>query len=532
MDHLGEVLLGLMVAVAALSAVARTIGVPYPIFLVVGGLVLGFVPGAPDVELDPELVLVLFLPPLLYSAAFFSNLRDLRSNLRPISISAIGLVVLTACAVAVVAHALIDDLPWAAAFALGAIVAPTDPLAATEIVRRLGAPRQITSVVEGESLINDGTALTFYRFAVAAAVGGSFSLMDATLEFLVDSAGGIAVGVAVGWVVAEIRRRLDDPQVEITISLATGYAAYLPAEQAGLSGVLAAVAAGIVLGWRAPDIASARMRIQGFAVWDLLIFLLNALLFVLIGLQFQVVLDGLEGRSAADLALWAAAVCGAVVGARLLFVFTTPYVIRALDRRESQRARRSSWQSRVVIAWAGMRGAVSMAAALALPLEVSGGAPFPGRDLIIFLAYAVILFTIVVQGLTLPALIRVMGLEDTDSGSEQEEELVARLAIAEAALERLERLTGEDWTREDTIERVRSMYEYRRRRFNAQRDGDGMVEIEERSVAYQELMRELIDAQHRALVQLRKDGAINDEIMRRVQRELDLEEQRLEITPN
>jgi Na+/H+ antiporter len=531
MDHLGEVLLGLMVAVAALSAVARTMGVPYPIFLVVGGLALGFVPGAPDVELDPELVLVLFLPPLLYSAAFFSNLRDLKANLRPISLTAVGLVVLTACAVAVVAHALIDGLPWAAAFALGAIVAPTDPLAATEIVKRLGAPRRITSVIEGESLINDGTALTFYRFAVAAAVGGTFSLADATLEFLLDSAGGIAVGLAVGWAVAEIRRRLDDPQVEITISLATGYAAYLPAEQAGLSGVLAAVSAGIVLGWRAPDIASARMRMQGFAVWDVLVFLLNALLFILIGLQFQVVLDGLEGRSAVDLALWAVAVCAAVVGARLLWVFTTPYLIRALDRRESQRARRSTWRERVVIAWSGMRGAVSMAAALALPLEVTGGAPFPGRDLIIFLAYAVIVFTIVVQGLTLPALIRLMGLGDTDAGSEQEEELLARLAIVEAALERLEELTGEDWTREDTIERVRGMYEYRRRRFAAQRDGDGTVEIEERSLAYQELMRELIDAQRRALVQLRKEGAINDEIMRRVQRELDLEESRLEITP-
>jgi CPA1 family monovalent cation:H+ antiporter len=527
MDHFGEVLLGLMVAVAALSAVARTVGVPYPIFLVVGGLVLGFVPGAPEVELDPDLVLVLFLPPLLYSAAFFSNLRDLRANLRPISLAAIGLVVLTTCVVAVVAHALIDGLPWAAAFALGAVVAPTDPLAATEIVSRLGAPRRLTTVIEGESLINDGTALTIYRFAVAAALGGTFSLLDATLEFLVDSAGGIAVGLAVGWVISEIRRRLDDPQVEITISLATGYAAYLPAEQAGLSGVLAAVFAGLVLGWRAPDIASARMRMQGFAVWDVLVFLLNAVLFILIGLQFQVVLDGLQNRSAEDLALWAAAVCAAVVGARLLFVFTTPYVIRALDRRESQRARRMGWRPRVVVAWSGMRGAVSMAAALALPLETSAGAPFPGRDLIIFLAYAVIVFTIVVQGLTLPALIRWLGLEEDDS--ERQEELIARLAAAEAALERLEELTGEDWTVEDTIDRVRGMYEYRLRRFSAQQDGDGSEAIEDRSLAYQRLVRELIEAQRRALVQLRKEGAINDEVMRRIQRELDLEESRLEI---
>jgi Na+/H+ antiporter len=529
MDHLGEVLLGLMVAVAALSAVAGAVGVPYPILLVIGGLALGFVPGVPHLELDPELVLVLFLPPLLYSAAFFSNLRDLKANLRPISMLAIGLVVLTACVVAVVAHALIDGLPWAAAFALGAIVAPTDPMAATEIASRLGAPRRIIATIEGESLINDGTALAFYGVAVAAAVGGAFDLLDASFEFVLDSGGGIGIGLLVGLAIAEVRRRLDDPPVEITISLATGYAAYLPAEQLGMSGVLAAVASGIVLGWRAPEIASARMRIQGFAVWELLTFLMNAILFILIGLQFQVVLEGLDNQSAADLALWAAAVCGAVVGARMLFILTTPFLIRALDRRESQRARRTSWRERLIGGWAGLRGAVAMAAALALPLETSAGAPFPGRDIIIFLAYVVIVFTIVVQGLTLPALIRWVGLERDDS--EEQEEQLARLAAAEAALERLEELAGEDWTREDTLERVRGMYEYRRRRFAAQQDGaDGdSPAIEERSLAYQQLVHELLAAQRRTLVDLRKRGEINDEVMRRIQRELDLEESRLEI---
>jgi Na+/H+ antiporter len=530
MDHLGEVLLGLMVAVAALSAVAGAIGVPYPILLVIGGLALGFVPGLPDMEMEPELVLVLFLPPLLYSAAFFSNLRDLKANLRPISLAAIGLVVVTGCVVAVVAHELIDGLPWAAAFALGAIVAPTDPLAATEIASRLGAPRRLTTLIEGESLVNDGTALTFYSVAVAAAVGGSFDLLDASFEFVVDVTGGSAVGLAVGLLVAGVRARLDNPPVEITISLATGYAAYLPAEQLGLSGVLAAVAAGIVLGWRAPDIASARMRMQGFAVWELLIFLLNAILFILIGLQFQVVLDGLEGFSTADLALWATAVIAAVIGARMLWLFTMPYVIRAIDRRESQRARRVGWRERVVFGWSGLRGSVSMAAALALPLTTTAGDPFPGRDLIIFLAYAVIVFTLVVQGLTLPALIRRLGLEDDDS--EQREELVARVASVEAALERLEDLREEEWVREETLERVAGLYTYRRRRFTAQQDGpDGDSEaIEERSIAYQRLVVEVIDAQRRALVDLRKEGAINDEVMRRIQRELDLEESRLEIT--
>jgi Na+/H+ antiporter len=251
------VLVSLLVAVSVLSAASRAIGVPYPIVLVLGGLVMGFVPGVPEVELDPELVLVIFLPPLLYSAAFFASLRDLRYDLRSISMLAIGLVIATACAVAVVAHALIDGLPWAAAFALGAIVAPTDPLAATEIGRRLGLPRRIATILEGVSLFNDGTALVIYRVAVGA-VGGTFSLADAGVKFVAGAAGGIAIGLAVGWVIAEIRKRLDDPPVEVTISLLTGYAAYVPAERVGASGVLAAVTIGIYIGWRAPEISSSR----------------------------------------------------------------------------------------------------------------------------------------------------------------------------------------------------------------------------------------------------------------------------------
>jgi Na+/H+ antiporter len=528
MDLLGESLLGLLVAVVALSALARTVGIPYPIVMVLGGLVLGFVPGLPDIELDPDLVLVLVLPPLLYSAAFFSSLRDLKANLRPISLLAVGLVVLTICAVAAVAHALVDGLPWAAAFALGAIVAPTDPLAATQIARRLGAPRRLVTVIEGESLINDGTALTAYSFAVAAVVGGTFSLSEATLEFFVDVGGGIGIGLVAGWLIAEARRRLDDPPVEVTISLASGYAAYLPAQELGLSGVMAAVTTGIYLGWLAPDISSPTMRMQGFAVWDTLIFLLNAILFILIGLQLPGVVDGLDGFATLDLVGWALAVCATVVGTRLLWGFTTPFVIRALDRRESQRARRSSWRERVVTGWAGMRGAVSLAAALALPRLTHAGDPLPGRDLIIFLAFSVILFTLVVQGLTLPALMRTLGIHG-DHDQEEREEVMARLAAAEAALERLEELAEEDWTRDDTVERVRRMYGYRQRRFTARRDRDGSEGIEEQSLAYQRLMRELFGAQQQALVRLRKEGAINDEVMRRVQRDIDLEDTRLEI---
>jgi monovalent cation/hydrogen antiporter len=339
MENLEVFLVALFVSVSLLNALASWLNVPYPIVLVVGGLALALVPGVPTVELEPDLVLTIFLPPLLYSAAFFSDLRALRQDVRAISVTAIGLVILTAVAVAVAAHQVIG-MSWPMAFALGAIVSPTDPVAATALMRRVGAPRRIVNVIEGESLINDAAALVLYRTAVAAAVGGSFSLFDASLEFVGAAVGGIAIGLAVGFVITEIRRRLDDVPTEITISLLTGYAAFLPAEELGLSGVLAAVTAGIYLGWNAPHIASPQMRLQGAAVWEILVFLLNATLFILIGLQLPEAVDGLEQLSAAELAGYAALVTIVILATRFAWVFTVPYLIRLLDRRPAQRARR------------------------------------------------------------------------------------------------------------------------------------------------------------------------------------------------
>jgi monovalent cation/hydrogen antiporter len=527
-DQTGGLILGLAVAIAALSTIARLINVPYPIVLVLGGLGIGLIPGLPDVTLDPDLVLVIFLPPLLYAAAFFVSLRDLRREMRPITMSAVGLVIATAVGVALVAHALIDGMTWGAAFALGAIVAPTDPIAAGEITRRLGVPRRLVTVIEGESLVNDGTALVIYRSAVAAVVGGSFSIWSGGLDFVLAVAGGGAVGLIVGWVVAEVRRRIDDPPVEITISLATGYAAYFPAEAIDVSGVLAAVTAGIYLGWKAPEIASVSQRLQGRPVWELLQFLINAVLFVLIGLQLPIVVGELDGISSATLVGYAAAICATVVGVRLLWANTAVYLVRALDRRPQQRERRVGWRPRMVVAWAGMRGAVSLAAALALPLQTDAGEPFPHRDLIIFLTFSVILFTLVFQGLTLPWLIRRLGVGD-DGQELAEEEVRARLHASAVALERIEELSREEWTRDETIERVRRLYEYRQRRFTAQRDGDDSDGIEDRSVAYQRLVRELYNAQREAVVELRNSGEISQEVMTRIERELDLEDSRLEI---
>jgi monovalent cation/hydrogen antiporter len=521
MGEVEAVLISLLVAVAVLGAAARAVNVPYPIVLVAGGLVLGFVPGVPDAELEPELVLVIFLPPLLYSAAFFANLHDLRQNLRPISLQAIVLVLLTMCAVAVVVKALVPEMPWAAAFTLGAIVAPTDPLAATAIMRRMAVPRRMVSVVEGESLINDGTALVAYRTAVAA-VGGTFSLWEAGLEFVLGAAGGVAIGLVVGLVIAEIRRRIDDIPVEITISLLSGYAGYLPAEAIHASGVLAAVTVGIVLGWRAPEISTASMRLQGFAVWEILTFLLNALLFVLIGLQLPMILDGLSGESPGELLWWCVAISLVVIATRLLWAHTVVFVVRALDRRPQLVPRRTTWQMRTIVGWSGMRGSVSLAAALALEPG------FPQRDLIQLLTFAVIFATLVLQGLSLPAVIRKLGIRD--DGADAQEELVGRRAAADVALARLDELAEEEWTYDETVERMRGLYRYRSRRFAARAgetdDGDG---IEHRSLKYQKLVRAVIDAQRAELVRLRNAGEISNEVMHRLERELDLEEERLEI---
>ena len=516
----GVVALGLIVAVAAMLAAAPSLRIPYPILLVLGGLAIGLVPAMPEFELEPELVFFGVLPPLLYSAAFFTSLRDLRANVRPIGLLAVGLVGVTTVCVAVVAHEFVDGLSWASAFVLGAIVSPTDPLAATSIARRLGVPRKLVMLVEGESLVNDGSGLVLYRVAVAAVVTGSFSALHTGGLFVISAGGGIAVGLGVGWVVRQVRLRLDNPPAEITISLLTGYVAFISAELLGVSAVLAAVTAGIYLGWHTPELTTAQVRLQGIAVWEIVQYLLNAFLFVLVGLQLPIVLEALDDVPAATLLGYAALVSLTVIVVRFAWVFAVLHAPKWIARRMS------SWRGAVFLSWSGMRGALSLAAALALPLETDAGAPFPGRELIIFLTFAVILVTLVGQGLTLPALIRVLGLEE--DGSEDREEATARIHVAEAALARLEELLNEDWVREDTADRVRGSYRFRTDRFRARLEFGSDGAIESRSLDYQRLRRELLDAERQALAALRRSGAISNDVWLRVERDLDLEDERLD----
>jgi monovalent cation/hydrogen antiporter len=518
-------LLALLTAVGAFLFLAQRTRIPYPILLVLGGLAVSLAPGLPDFELPPEIVLIGFLPPLLYIAAFFTPLRELRANVRPISLLAIGLVAATTLVVGVVAHSVIDGLPWSAAFVLGAVVSPTDPIAATSIARRLGVPRRLVTVIEGESLVNDATALVLYRVGVAAVLTGSFSLWEAGGRLFVNAAAGVAIGLAVGYVVRQVRRRMHDAPSEIAISLLTGYLAYLPAEALGVSAVLAAVTVGIYMGWYTPELTDADTRLQGFAFWTILTFILNAALFTLIGLQLPVVLDGLDTWSTGELAGAAAAVCAAVVLTRVFFVFPFMYLPKRVSQRTTVPDSPPQWETAALLSWAGMRGAVSLAAALAIPLETDAGAPFPDRALIIFLAFCVVVFTLVVQGLSLPFVIRVLGVEEDDL--EAREEAKARLRAAEAALARLEELAGEDWTREDTLERTRGLYRFRSDRFAQRLDGtEGGVE--EQSQQYQRLRRELLGAERDAVLELRRAGVISDDVMNRILRDIALEDVRLD----
>jgi CPA1 family monovalent cation:H+ antiporter len=519
-------ILALLAVGGTLLAVAPRLRIPYPILLVLGGLALSLFPGIPTFELNPDLVLFGILPPLLYSAAFFTGLRDLRRNRRPVGLLAFGLVLMTTFAVAAVGHTLLD-LSWSSAFVLGAVVSPTDPVAATAISQRLGAPRRLIVIVEGESLVNDATALVALRVAVLAVVGGSFSLWHAGWLFALNVVGGVAVGLAVGYLVRQARKRIDDVPAEITVSLLTGYFAFIPASLLGVSGVLAVVVAGVYLGWHTPELTTPEVRLIGNAMWRLLTFVLNALLFVLVGLQLPVVLDALDGVSRERLARDALIVAGAVIAARFIWIYPATYLPRWLSRRIRETDPSPPWQYPTFVGWNGMRGAVSLAAALSIPLTTDAGAAFPGRDLIVYLTFAVILATLVVQGLTLPVVIRLLGLED--DGIANREEAKARILAADAALERLEELALEDWVNDDTAERLRGAYGFRRRRFAARFDDGDDGAIEARSQAYQRLRRELLAAERRAVLDLRRTGRISDEAMHAIERDLDLEDQRLDI---
>jgi Na+/H+ antiporter len=523
--------LGLLVAVVALAIIAPRLHIPYSILLVLGGLLLGFVPGLPRFTLDPDVVFLLLLPPLLYSSAWQTSWRDFHANLRPISLLALGMVLLTTVVVAVVVHVLIPDLPWAVAFVLGAIVSPTDAVAATAIAQRLGIPQRIMTVLEGESLVNDATGLVAYRFAVAAVVTGVFSLGEASLQFVVVSVGGIALGLVAGWSLSYVHRWLDNPPLEITITLLTPFAVYLLGEEVlHVSGVLATVTTGLYLSWRSPTFFSSGTRLRANDVWETLIFLLNGLVFILIGLQLPGILDILDNtivqHSSHFLLVWHVVLISlTVILVRLVWVFPQALLPRLLSRRLRERDPFPGWRPILLIGWTGMRGAVSLAAALALPGVTAVGAAFPERAFVIYLAFGVILATLVVQGLSLPLLIRGLGLHD--DGASERQETQARLTAAQAALARLDELASQNEVSRESAQHLRKHYEAQVRNITKRFKKVANEPGEDHAITYQRLQREALQAERSVVIGLRNQGEINDEVLRRLERELDLEEQRL-----
>lgn len=522
-EHLELALFAVLAGVAALLVIGYLTDIPYPILLVIGGGALAFIPEADTINLDPELVLVIFLPPLLYAAAFFGSLRDLQANIRPISLLAIGLVIFTTVGVALIAHMMIEGLGWPEAFVLGAVLSPTDPVAATEIASRVGAPRKFVTIVEGESLVNDASGLIIYKAAVTAAVVGGFSLAGALGDFAVNATVGVAIGIAVGWVITKVRARIDDAPTEIAISLFTPYFAYLPADALGVSAVLAAVVSGIWLGWRSPKLITPQTRMQAFAFWEILVFCLNAALFVLVGLQLPSIVTAVtDTYSTGQLIAYGALISATIIALRFVWVWPATYIPRWFSKRIRENEEEPQKSTVFLVAFTGMRGAVSLAAALAIPQSV------PARDLIVFLTYIVILVTVVGQGLALPQVIRLLRVHDDELAS-AEREAEGRLRAAHAALGRLDELESEEWVREDSRQRMVGQYEYRIRRFTARLDDEDDGELEDNSIAYQRLRREVLEAERGEIIRMRNTGVITDEIMRRIERDLDLEDARLEI---
>jgi Na+/H+ antiporter len=518
-----SLLFGLLVVIVVLATLATRLRIPYAILLVLSGLLLGFVPGLPRIVLDPELILVLFLPPLIYSSAWLTDGREFRANLRPILQLSLGLVLVTTIVIAVVAHTM-AGLSWPVAFVLGAVVSPTDAVAASATAKVLGLPRRIVTIIEGESMVNDATGLVVYRFAVIAVVAGSFSLWQASLQLVLVSLSGLLIGLVIAWPVAWLHRHLDDAPIEITITLLTPYAAYLLADALQMSGVLAVLSAGLYLSRQSSRFFSSNTRLQANAVWNVLVFLLNGLVFLLIGLQLRSILEAIAGHSLLTLIWQALLISLAVIAVRIAWVFPATYLPRLVSPRLRARDPYPGWRQVAVVAWVGMRGGLSLAAALALPFTLTGGLLFPQRDLVIFFTFGVILATLVGQGLSLAPIIRLLGLQ-RDSALEREH-AQAHLVAARAALSRLDELATEAWVPQEAFADLRSHYAHKLEALTEAMDGAGDERFDGHAPVQQRLQQEVLAAERAAVIGLRDQGRIDDETLRLVERELDLEEQR------
>ncbi len=520
-------LIGLVAVAAVMVRLADIVSIPYPIVLVVGGIAIALA-GGPELELDPEVIFLIFLPPLLQSAGYYSSPQLLRAELRPLSFLVLGLSVVTMVVVAVVAQTVIPELDWGESLLLGAIVAPTDPVAAIATFDRVGVQERVKLLVESESMINDATALVAYRVALAAVVTGSFAASEAGIDLLVGVAGGIAIGFAVAWGAVRAMNRLNDAPLTILLSLLMAYVGFAVAEHLEASGVLAVVTSGLYLGARSHETFDADLRLNSQAFWEVLVFTLNTILFILLGLQLPGVLEGVqEVLTTSQIVGYGVLVSAVVIGVRVAWQFLPELLGRVFPAAASA-STGEDWRERLLVGWSGMRGAVSLALALALPLTLDSGEAFVERDLIIYLTVAVIVCTLVLQGLTLPPLIRALGLGTVRVWAP--DEAVARLETAQAALDELEEVEAaeSEGVADPAIERLREQYRARFARCMAAIAGEGQaVPVEDPLREYRSLRRRLIRVERATLVGLRDEGKLKPEVFRRIQRDLDLEEARL-----
>jgi Na+/H+ antiporter len=523
-----QILVLLLAVVAAVAVVAARLEIPPAILLVIAGVILALIPGLPSVELAPELVLLLVLPPVIYSAAVSMSWNEFRFNLRPISLLAVGCVVFTTVAVAAATHWLLG-LPWPVGFVLGAIVSPPDAVAPLSILRRMQLPRRILVVLEGEGLANDATALILYRFAVAAVSAGVFSFGQAAGTFVAIVVGEILWGIGVGWLMLRLRRWVHNPPVEITLSVLTPFLAYWPPEHLGGSGVLATVTAGLYISWNGLRLISAATRLQGIFFWSFFLYLVEGLVFLATGLQARTLMARIEHYPVSELVASAAVVSAVVIVARFVWMFPAIYVPRWLSASLRRRDPSPPWQWPFVLAFTGVRGIVSLAAALAIPFATAEGSPFPARDLILFLTFSVIVVTLVVQGLMLPFVIRPLGLAHAgrrERHAQRVEEEQARRQAIEAGIARLEQLALE---RDLPEELVRSLHAHQRDRLkHAERSSDGDAAHKKIIELHCDIELLLIETERQHVNDLFRSGKLKDEARRRIERDLDLREAQIE----
>lgn len=522
-----EILTGLLAVTTLLAVVARRLNISYPILLVLVGLAISWLPGLPAVELEPDVAFLIFLPPLLYGAAWSINNADLSRYRRAVGLLAVGLVLFTSTLVALVTSWLIPEFSLAEGFLLGAIIAPPDAVAASSVTRGLNIPRRITTVLEGESLVNDATSLVLYRFALTAVLTGQFSLVEAGWRFVWSAGASVALGLAIGWVLQFVHRWLSQDIVTNTaVTLLAPYSVYLLAEELELSGVLAVVTTGLFLSWRDNRIFSTQGRLQAYTVWDTLTFLLNGLVFILIGLQLPQIINGLNTVSLSQAIGYAAVVALVVIVGRIIWVYPGAYVPFLVSRRIRERESLPKWQQVAVVAWSGMRGIVSLAAALALPNTLPDGTPFPARDLVLFLTFSVIFATLVVQGLSLPFVIRWLGVRDGTDEHQQERQL--RKELAQASITYLEANHSGGTVPDPVLNQLKNAFEMKIDHLNGRVRADRPLGAQNGLYTTMvQIQLELLNAERQVLEKHRNAGDLSDELLRKLAQELDFEAARL-----